>query len=186
MGITLSDLGLVAQNWPLPWATASAEKLMPNRADASELIEGQGGKMRAPDGTSLQTCLGDQVAKWPPLPWGTPRASDTKGTDNNGHKLARNCLDAQAEKDFPPSPPPETITGPGSGYSALIRLLCQLFGVESEAEFRAVPKQLNPRFVELLMGWPLGWSSAQIDSDSAATGLSGNRRQPQPCACGAD
>lgn len=65
-------------------------------------------------------------------------------------------------KTFPSSPQPETTSEDGSGYSALMRLLCRLYGVSTEAEFRAAPKQLNPDFVDFLMGWPKGWSSALI------------------------
>jgi hypothetical protein len=170
------------------WPTADANAI--NDGETLEAWEArrQRNLVKHNNGHGMGTPLAISAQQFPPLPWGTPRATDTKGADNNGHKLPRDYLDAQADKDFPPSPQPATITPNGCVYSKLIRLLCQLFGVQTEAEFRAVLKQLNPRFVELLMGWPLGWSRASeaTDSDCAATEWSGNRRQPQPCACGAD
>lgn len=93
---------------------------------------------------------------FPMEPWATAMASD------DGHKVTpashqENLIGQSVH--FPSSPQQETTTSAGYGYSTLIQLLCQLFGVQSEEEFRAIPKQLNPRFVEFLMGWPKGWAS---------------------------
>jgi hypothetical protein len=79
----------------------------------------------------------------------------------SGDRIDEQLLTGQA-KHFPSSPPPETTMPDGSAYSALIQLLCRLFDVQTEAEFRAVPKSLNPRFVEFLMGWPKKWASATV------------------------
>lgn len=153
---------------PSPWAT-------PNARDhkGQDLPSRQG----VP---SLPTV----AAEIPPQPWATP--SDYNATNGctpeawearkakhqerkiNGNGIGRAL--AVESQTFPSSPQPETTTGDGSGYSALILLLCRLFGVQTEAEFRAVPKSLNPNFVDFLMGWPIGWSSALTACGSEATG----------------
>jgi len=74
--------------------------------------------------------------------WGTPRASEGKGTGAEGskshaHRLRRGYLDAAAVS-FRPVPAMTTAGESGS----------QLVG----------PLRLNPEFVEALMGWPVGWS----------------------------
>lgn len=118
---------------------------------------------------------------FPMEPWATAMASD------DGHKVTpashQENLIGQSVR-FPSSPQQEMTTSAGYGYSTLIQLLCQLFGVQSEEEFRAIPKQLNPRFVEFLLGWPAGWAStlpmetlAPTNSDYAETASAGRRQR---------
>lgn len=131
------------------------------------------GRTLEKNGKKVQLELSHQAESFPAEPWGTPRASDYKGSGQLGDKaqqyrLDRQYLDAQAI-DYPSLLPPETTIEDGSAYSALIQLLCQQFGVQTEAEFRAIPKTLNPKFACFLMGWPAHWSSVPIESDSLAT-----------------
>jgi hypothetical protein len=130
--------------------------------------------------------LAGQAKAFPPQPWQTPRVTTGDYTRDNGQK-GEERLSLQGEsKTFPSSPPPEMTGGDGCGYSALIQLLCQLFHVETEAEFRAIPKQLNPLFVEFLMGWPRGWSTAATASDSAEMASCGRPRPKPLCGSGSD
>lgn len=75
--------------------------------------------------------------------WGTPRASEWKGTDPPGsashkHRLDRHYLDAQSE-DFHHRP---MIEKPGQ---------------KSSENDPTSHRRLNPKFVEWLMGWPEDW-----------------------------
>lgn len=83
--------------------------------------------------------------------WPTPGANDHKGTAKEGQR--RGQLDEAAEQKYRFSPPdPQTSDGPPSSKAR---------------------RTLNPLFVELLQGWPIGWT----DCDSAVTGLSLYRRR---------
>jgi hypothetical protein len=172
-----AELASYAIAFPEPWPTADATA---TRRGGQDYTSKQKARKRG------RPAILNYAAATFPEPWGSPRAGDEKGAGQLGdkaqaHRLERDYLDAQVvsfPQSFPSSPPPETTTPPGCAYSALIRLLCRLFGVATEAEFRAVPKSLNPLFVEFLMGWPRGWSTAAMsgptDCGSAATGLCGN------------
>lgn len=72
------------------------------------------------------------------------------------------------------SPQDPPTMPPGSAYSELIRILCRLYRVDSEEEFRKAPKRLNPAFVEWLMGWEAG--TTQTGSDSPETEWSNCKR----------
>lgn len=94
--------------------------------------------------------------------WNSPAASLGSPGNRKGEKLlAGQALDFpdMPSANSPDSPPPPMTMQVGSAYCELIRLLCQLFECQTEAEFRATRKTLNPRFVELLMGWDPGWTS---------------------------
>jgi len=93
--------------------------------------EGKEGKAkRGAGGVDLQT----QVDAWP-----TPRASDHKGSDASGHHVAHGYLTGAAERTFPLILPAQPISMNGGDTSKSTR-------------------RLNPRFVESLMGWPVGWT----------------------------
>lgn len=131
-----------------------------------------------PDGNEFAT----DVKKFPPEPWATSTARDADKCSHPRRPGDKTLTDDA--KTFPSSPPSETTISAGYAYSALIRLLCQLYGVQTEAEFRAAPKQLNPRFVELLMGWPVGWSSVATGCGSVETASCGRQQQRHLLGCG--
>lgn len=139
-GPTGCELGNATTNWPT--------------ADTGESSSGHGRRGGTPgNGHQSGASLEKASEQWP-----TVSARDHKGI--NQHLATRGTLDQlpNAAEHFPSSPPPETTSQHGTPYSELIRLLCRLFGVETEAEFRAAKKSLNPRFAEWLMGWPKGWA----------------------------
>jgi hypothetical protein len=78
--------------------------------------------------------------------WGTPRSTDYKGAGQVGdkahtHRLKHHYLDAQALM-VPYGPQTETMPTGGTTYDNVAR-------------------DLNPRFVEWLMGFPIGWTALQ-------------------------
>lgn len=141
-----TPLAVRAAEFPAPpWPTATTNPQGPNTGKTRE-----NGRVA---NRFTDQCLARVAETFPTKLWATASARDHKGI--NQHLSTRGTLDQlpnQAEA-YPPTPPPETTTGAGCGYSELIQLLCRLFGVQSEAEFRAIPKALSPRFVEFLMGW---------------------------------
>jgi hypothetical protein len=94
--------------------------------------------------------LQDQVSGWP-----TPAARDRRGANSEAHftedrpgAMHMDQMPNAVVHGFPYSPPdPSTPDG------------------EPSSEER---RTLNPRFVEWLMGWPIGWT----DCEQAETGLS--------------
>ena len=84
--------------------------------------------------------------------WGTPRSTDHKGAGQVGdkahtHRLQRHYLDAQA-LIVPYGPQPETMQAGGTKCDKVAR-------------------DLNPRFVEWLMGFPIGWTAlAPLETQS--------------------
>lgn len=80
--------------------------------------------------------------------WGTPRTSDYKGSGPMGsksqaHMEGKGYLCAQTEHwiaDFNSLPAPQTQDGPQSSGSG------------------QTSRRLSPRFVEFLMGFPIGWT----------------------------
>lgn len=123
--------------------------------------------------------LREATANWP-----TPTSRDYK--DGNSSPLVEvNGLLGREVLEFPSSPPPETTMPSGCAYSELILLLCRLFGVETEEQFRAVPKSLNPKFVEWLMGWPLDHTLiGRTGCGFAGTALCISRRPSPIASCG--
>lgn len=92
--------------------------------------------------------------------WPTPAARDGKGANSAKHLevgAGRKHLDQLPNfvaHNFP-LPPPDPSTSTNGGASS------------------PSTRRLNPRFVEWLMGWPIGWT----DYDSAATGFTLWRRR---------
>ena len=70
----------------------------------------------------------------------TPDASET-GSENNTHDKTPNLSRQVYRLESPSRPAPTTTDGPTSCESA-----------------PTLPRRLNPRFVEWLMGFPIGWS----------------------------
>lgn len=148
---------------------------------------------QVPSAKAGNACLHTDAINWP-----TASARDHKGV--NQRLAARGTLDqlpnaaeqwptchgiggqngataseiGQSDSKFPPSHQPETPTPNGSAYSDLIQLLCQLYHVTSEAEFRAAKKSLNPRFAAWLMGWPADWAFVPTNFAASAMASSGN------------
>lgn len=126
--------------------------------------ESAGAHRGAPDGLTAATEL-----------WATPRGAEWKGTGPEGsashkHRLEWGYLDAQAESFRPSLPAPET-TPPGA---------------PSSASAPTSRRQLNPLFVEWLMGWQVGWTSlAPLDCGSRETG-SCHRPSSTPSGCSGD
>lgn len=120
--------------------------------------------------------LTGQAKDFPPGPaeqWPTSAATD--GTKAPKFHRGGNLSLVESSKRFPSSPQPATITPNGCAYSALIQLLCRLFGVKTEAEFRAIPKSLNPRFAAWLMGWEPDWAFVRTNCAASETASSGCR-----------
>jgi hypothetical protein len=162
-GATASEIGQAASNWPTAQASDGHKMSHPRREGDHTL--------------TADACLFPMEPELPkPLAWATAQAADCGAKCTNNPAAGRNMLMKEVQR-FPDSPPPETITPDGCAYSKLIQLLCRLFGVESEAEFRAVPKSLNPRFVEFLMGWELDWTVA-APTDCAVVEMASSNSRP--------
>lgn len=117
--------------------------------------------------------LTGQAKDWPtPQAHQGPNMSKVRENGRRARRLTDQSTALAAEK-FPSSPPPETTTPNGSAYSELIRLLCRLFGVSTEAEFRAATKSLNPRFAAWLMGWEPDWAFAPTNFAASGTASCG-------------
>nr|WP_294560181.1 hypothetical protein [uncultured Rhodopila sp.] len=86
----------------------------------------------------------DQQARFFPTNWITPNARDWKsetGSENNTHNKTPNLSRQVYRLDSPSLPAPTIPDGQPSSESA-----------------PTLPRRLNPRFVEWLMGFPIGWS----------------------------
>lgn len=119
---------------PRQWSTPN----VPNRGPEARQSKQKRGASGSED---LQT----QVNQW-----GTPRAAEWKesgpeGSASHEHRLERHYLDAQA-LSFRPSRPDRPTPMPGEPSSSS--------GPTSRPPL--VRPRLNPRFVEWLMGWPIG------------------------------
>jgi len=135
-----TTLGGAARFWPTPKASAAGP-------DFAKLD-------RSSTGISLQTA----AAMWP-----TPCATDHKGAGKNGQLHDR--LDYAAERGATKSktyPTPKTngFCG-GSGAAAKIRQNADLSTEEKRSMLAGNGGQLNPDWVEWLMGWPLGWTDSK-------------------------
>lgn len=180
MGVTLTDLQMVAISWPTTAANDGARGISPHgyeKHQGGEQLQSAAANFpqqwQTVEASSCQgnghrtdgrPKLGGQVRNFPE-PWGTPSSRDVKGQYNDSAlirsdgKSRGELLPDQAVR-FPGSHQPETTTPNGCAYSALIQLLCLLFGVQTESEFRAIPKSLNPKFAAWLMGWEPDWAFA--------------------------
>lgn len=92
----------------------------------------RGASMYGPDGTKRSLHLSAAVQLW-----ATPQARDVKGAFT-GHRQGGKDLPGQAQ-DFRSSHRCRTTSQHGEGSCT-------------------EPRALNPRFVEWLMGWPIGWT----------------------------
>jgi DNA (cytosine-5)-methyltransferase 1 len=146
---------MLGEAWPTPTTTDAKSS-----ARHGYMITGQQG-----------TTLLDAVRLWPrEFRWPTPRARDGAGWDTKPRKggtgvdleyVARlwpthtgDQLPEQVLKMAPPSPPDPTTPTDGEPTSSDTRVL-------------------NPRFVEALMGFPLGWTDCALSE----TPSSRSRRQ---------
>jgi hypothetical protein len=114
--------------------------------------------------------------------WATPRAEDSESAGMRHGRGVADTLTAQcsiwptpAARDFKGSP--EELTRPDgkSRLDQLDRVAERGFPfslpappIPAGATSSPPSRRLNPRFVEWLMGWPIGWT----DCESAETGLS--------------
>jgi hypothetical protein len=152
-----SGLGVQVRKWSTPRAT-DGDKGGPNMqfGAGGTPLPSQAAQWRTPDapttggvrtrgkskGKGHQVVLGEQAESWP-----TPAARDVKGTNSLLHcevvGTGRKHMD-QLPNFVAHSPQVQAISELGQKSSVTSR-------------------KLNPRFVEWLMGWPLGWT----DCDSA-------------------
>lgn len=132
--------------------------------------------------------------------WPTPAARDWKGSSQSGQR--RGQLDEAAEQHWP-TPTASDASGAGSrntvtskahaGVSLTDAVLTGGSTGRQGSDRRSSPpvltisscgpecspkhRRLNPAFVEMLMGWPTGWSIARIGCGPSATALSLYRRR---------
>lgn len=176
-----------AQNWPTPTPQAhdaQAPKTPEQVAAARERASPRksGGKPgfsnlnetvlnwptpNATDGSKapMQYARGSPSLPWAARTWPTPCERDYRTANSQESQERRNQGSARGQQlvnfveeimgppSFPPSPQdPETPDGRPSSPSP-----------------RASRRRLNPDFVEWLMGWPQGWSTASIGYGPSAT-----------------
>jgi len=147
VGRTQSDKAL-AQGWQETLCGQAELWPTPNTPDRG--CETKESKAKRPDtgGIDLQTT----VTLWP-----TPAGRDHKSGQASDETMEKNSrpLNEVASRSSLPAPPTSTR---GKGSSKATR-------------------RLNPRFVEWLMGWPLGWT----DCGCSETGLSRYKRRMRSC-----
>ena len=138
----------MAGSGSLPWPTPNAALM--GEGDSRLLERRQEEKNKGRNGNGFGLTLAASVSQWP-----TPRAHDHKGGGEN--TPLNSYLDWTAEAwstaSGPQAPPTST---PGHACSPKCR-------------------RLNPLFVEMLMGWPTGWTllpTGQTDSACSAMELS--------------
>lgn len=112
--------------------------------------------------------------------WSTPRASDgEKGGPNQAFGAGGTPLPAQAVKGLWQTPAVGMISGGQTGRSGDRRDEVLINGQAAQTSLSARPdpetstpgapcsnerRSLNPLFVEMLMGWPAGWTSLAIST----------------------
>jgi hypothetical protein len=144
-------LTAVTRNWPSPNAMVSNDGESPESFDQRKAKH----KARGINGNGMGDTLSIAAQR---MEWPTPAARDHKGansaehvTENGTGRMHLDQLPNFVEHCFSP-PGPAIPDG------------------QRSSETRRV---LNPRFVEWLMGWPIGWTSCEL----AETGLSAWLRQ---------
>lgn len=140
----ITSLNVAAQAWTTPQAHDVRKR---SKGQTSGKLNDAGNRCLHTDATTFQ-------------PWGTPRASDYKGADSNGHHIAKNYLTGHAEQEFQHGHPPET-TPPAGEPSSM-----QPPGSPPPS----LKRKLNPDFVEWLMGFPNGWSASFSSSGTIVCG----------------
>jgi len=136
------------------WATPTTQEITHNDIT----LTASGRRKAVGAGGSHSVGLADQVQTWP-----TPSATDHKGSGRNA--TARDRLDYACEKGETKThsyaTPCITGMGGGSGNVEKANKLHEL-GVIDEDTRRSMRAgnggQLNPDWVEWLMGWPVGWT----------------------------
>lgn len=142
------DLGASALAWPTPTAKLGDQRRgSPDPELAQRRLD------------SGRRNLDDSVAAWP-----TPTANNPKG-GYNGH--SRGGQDLVFEARNWPTPmaadSERTSTTMARGNPTLIGAASGLHDptTSTPGEFSSTQTRvLNPRFTEMLMGWPIGWSAA--------------------------
>lgn len=123
--------------------------------------------MRDPEKTGCHsgTSLTDSVVRYP-----TPRATDgSKGSPNSRGSKGDLSLPAVAARYPTPTVQDSANTGGPSQHkrntpplNAIVTLPPGHISLEeSNARAAEVGRRLNPRWVEWLMGWPIGWTSLE-------------------------
>lgn len=128
-----------------------------------------------------------------PTPSATPYGSSHNGIRKNDPSAARPGLESMAAKGMFPTPAArdgkganseEHVTATGSGKRHMDQLPNFIAHTPSGSSPRdqttatdgssssSATRVLNPRFVEMLMGWPIGWT----DSGAAVTGFTQYRQ----------
>jgi hypothetical protein len=115
-------------------------------------------KMMSDGGWNRENNLGDMVPHWP-----TPKSRDIKGQSQRGEAAP---MDALPNAVFLFSHPAQERPQPGR---------------KSSPNAPTSPRRLNPAFVELLMGWCIGWT--RTDCALPETELSRWRRLTHLSLC---
>ena len=145
------SLGRKTQVWPT--ATALDRPRTPETMAKSAAF-----RKRNANQNTVPLYLGEVAAEW--QTWGTPQASDHKGPNlSKGSSSSTHMLAAKAHRWNTPQD-----------------LKMPMAGDNSSKETR----RLNPRFVEMLMGWPLGWT----DFESSGMELSRSKPPSPSTSCG--
>lgn len=195
------------ENWSTPEATVrdspARRTPAPGRAEGTrhgESLHHQVARWPTPraedsESSGARKSRGVEEQTWP-----SPGANDWKGSSQPGQR--RGQLDEAAEQRWP-TPTASDASGAGSrntatskahaGVSLTDAVLTGGSTGRQGSDRRSSPpvltisscgpecspkhRRLNPAFVEMLMGWPTGWSIARIGCGPSATALSLYRRR---------
>ncbi len=131
------DLQASARDWPTPNAS-DGDKAPSNYARGNPSLPGKSKNWMTPHGLSADQGQGDGEFGKMARNWPTPMVRGYKSGSVNPETTNRNSRPlSEAAYLFSPQDPKSLKTGAPSSKST---------------------KRLNPRFVEWLMGWPIGWT----------------------------
>ena len=145
------------------WATPNTMDYLPQRSPEALLRQAETSR----EGRKRPANLREQVCAETVRLWPTPRAADSKGTGSAGSKSADHDLKKHNLKGvvmFYPTPTTGAGLCGGTGNFQQLKKLQQA-GQISEEERRNMSQgnggQLNPTWVEALMGFPVGWTELE-------------------------
>jgi hypothetical protein len=153
-----------ASNWPTPSATVMNDGEAPETWHARAQML----KLNHTNGNGAGLPLTVAAVQWPTPNVCSPNSmrgnpQDPAKRKAQGHQV--NLHDVAGHWKFSPQAQP---TQPGQESSAVSHGSDQRSASKNSTTPKLLSRRLNPMFVEILMGWPLDWTSAHESSASSA------------------
>ncbi len=128
----------------------------------------------------VRTGKGSRRRQWP-TPHGMPKRGQRRRPGPSGNELGRAVLQAERERSQPLPTPNAVEARTGAGYQKgkgskrYLTLTGAAREIEGRPHDRAASGQLNPTWVEWLMGFPTGWTALRrSETPSSLRSLSGS------------